>query len=276
MEFDPYAPYGEPVSSTLRLVTWNVWGRFGDADARQQQIEDELASHQPDLVCLTEAWAESTTDQAAVVARRLGHDSSRHFGSVRADEDWSSGIGIASRWPITAHSEQDLKTPAGEPRGLLGYAEVAGPRGKIQLYGVMLDYPLGASGARLHQIKQVLEVVAASIDHRATTVICGDFNAPPDSDEIRLLTGRSAAPADLVFYDAWEVAGDGSAGVTFARENPLSAASLYPDRRFDYVFSAWPRRGGRGHPVRAQIIGRPQPPSPPASDHYGVLADLRY
>jgi endonuclease/exonuclease/phosphatase family metal-dependent hydrolase len=276
VEFDPDAPYGELVESTLRLVTWNVWGRYGDADIRHQLIEDELASHEPDLTCLTEAWADSTTNQASVLARRLGHADSRHFGSVSAEDDWSSGIGITSRWPITAHAGHVLHTPVGEPRGLLGYAEVAGPRGKIQLFGVMLDYPLGASAARVHQIKRALEIVADAHDRRAVTIICGDFNAPPDSDEIRLLTGRSAAPVDLVFYDAWEVAGDGSAGVTFARDNPLAAASLYPDRRFDYVFSAWPRGGGRGHPVRAQVIGRPDPPTSPASDHYGVLADLRY
>ena len=38
-------------------------------------------------------------------------------------------------------------------------------------------------------------------------MLCGDFNAGPDSDEIRLLTGQCATLAipGLVFYDAWEI-----------------------------------------------------------------------
>jgi endonuclease/exonuclease/phosphatase family metal-dependent hydrolase len=39
------------------------------------------------------------------------------------------------------------------------------------------------------------------------------------------------------------------------------------------VLSAWPRAAGAGHPVRCEVVGDgPEP----ASDHYGVLAELRY
>ncbi|MCU1360933.1 MAG: hypothetical protein JWN99_2222, partial [Ilumatobacteraceae bacterium] len=41
-------------------------------------------------------------------------------------------------------------------------------------------------------------------------VVGGDFNAPPDSDEIRMLTGRRAVPIpDLVLSDCWEHVGEG-------------------------------------------------------------------
>jgi hypothetical protein len=49
-----------------------------------------------------------------------------------------------------------------------------------------------------------------------------------------------------------------------------------PDRRFDYVLSAWPRRGGVGHPTLCRRLGVLPPDQPQLSDHYGVLADLRY
>jgi hypothetical protein len=51
---------------------------------------------------------------------------------------------------------------------------------------------------------------------------------------------------------------------------------LYPDRRFDYVFSAWPRRGGVGHPVHCSLLGIRAPGDDQISDHYGLIADLRY
>ena len=92
-----------------------------------------------------------------------------------------------------------------------------------------------------------------------------------------MLTGRSAPAAPgMVFYDAWEVAGDGSPGFTWSNRNPLAAIGLYPDRRFDYIFSAWPRRGGVGHPARCSLLGVRVPGDQQLSDHYGLAADLRY
>jgi hypothetical protein len=92
-----------------------------------------------------------------------------------------------------------------------------------------------------------------------------------------MLTGRSAPPvAGFVFYDAWEMAGDGSAGVTWSNRNPLAAVGQYPDRRFDYVFSEWPRLGAAGHPVHCRLLGVRAPDELQISDHYGVVADLRY
>ena len=42
-------------------------------------------------------------------------------------------------------------------------------------------------------------------------MLCGDFNAEPDSDEIRMLTGLAAvAVPKQVFVDAWRACGDGA------------------------------------------------------------------
>jgi hypothetical protein len=51
---------------------------------------------------------------------------------------------------------------------------------------------------------------------------------------------------------------------------------MLPDRRFDYVLSAWPRRGAAGHPVRTELVGVRPATEAQLSDHFGVLADLRY
>ena len=81
------------------------------------------------------------------------------------------------------------------------------------------------------------------------------MNAAPDSDEMRMLTGRTAVAAPkLVFHDAWEVAGDG-AGMTWSNDNPYAALDLEPSRRIDYVFAGWPKEGGRGHVVSARVVG---------------------
>jgi endonuclease/exonuclease/phosphatase family metal-dependent hydrolase len=170
-----------------------------------------------------------------------------------------------------------LRAPDGAGAGAAVHVSVAGERGTIQLFTVMLDYPLGASGIRQGQVRQLLEFVAETAPRRDLVVVCGDFNAGPDSDEIRMLTGRSASPVPgMVFYDAWELAGDGSPGFTWFNRNPLAALGLFPDRRFDYILSAWPRRGGAGHPVRCSLLGVRPAGEQEISDHYGVVADLRY
>jgi endonuclease/exonuclease/phosphatase family metal-dependent hydrolase len=276
VEFDPMAPYGPLTETTVRLATWNVFARYGDAEARQPLIDAQLSRLDPDIVCLTEAWALPDMTQAQHVADQLGHPSHAMFGAPPAADEWTSGIAITSRWPITESEHRALTDRDGRHRGLVAYASVGGPRGEFHVLGVMLDYPLGASDVRRHQVDQVLDLLAERAERGAVAIVCGDFNAAPDSDEIRMLTGRTPAPGGVAFYDAWEVAGDGGPGTTFARANPLAAISLFPDRRFDYIFSAWPRGGGRGHPVNAEVFGQDPGFAGPASDHYGVVADLRY
>ncbi len=276
MSFNQYEPYGPVVETTVRIVTWNVWGRYGRWRERQAGIEETLAAAAPDLVCLAESWSHPEATQPELVARRLGLAHSLFAGDWQ-QEDWVSGIGLVSRWPVTSHESRKLSGEDGSGAGSVLFALVDGDRGPIQLFVVMLDYPLDASAVRQAQVRQLAGFIQERTRRRHPTVVCGDFNAAPDADELRILTGKAAAVAPgLVFYDAWEVAGDGTSGYTWSNGNPLAAVAMYPDRRFDYVLSAWPRRGGAGHPVRCQLLGVLPADQPQLSDHYGVLADLRY
>ena len=277
VSFDPYAPYGPLVESTIRVVTWNVLGRYGaDSEARQTALEETLAATAPDLVCLVEAWRQGDSTQPGRVASRLGLPYHQFVGDWQ-QEDWVSGIGFVSRWPMTEPRRHPLRSADGDGFGEAVHVAVAGERGSIQLFGVVLDYPLDGSELRQNQVRQLVQFVSETASRRDPIVVCGDFNAGPDSDEIRMLTGRSATAAPrMVFYDAWEVAGDGSPGFTWSNRNPLAAVGLYPDRRFDYILSAWPRRGGVGHPTRCSLLGVRAPDEQQVSDHYGLVADLRY
>jgi endonuclease/exonuclease/phosphatase family metal-dependent hydrolase len=277
MSFDPYAPYGQLVESTIRIVTWNVWGRFGDDwKERQAGIEEVLFEAGPDVVCLVEAWRQGEKNQPELIAERLELPH-HHFAGDWEREDWVSGVGFVSRWPMSEPVRRPLHDEMGAGFGQAVYVLVDGERGPIQLFIAMLDYPLDASALRQAQTRQLARFISEVTRRRDLTVVCGDFNAGPDSDEIRMLTGRTATPVQgLIFYDAWEVAGDGTAGYTWSNRNPLAALGLYPDRRFDYILSAWPRPGGVGHPTRCALVGVRPPDQPQLSDHYGVLADLRY
>jgi endonuclease/exonuclease/phosphatase family metal-dependent hydrolase len=280
VSFDPYEPYGPVVETTMRVVTWNVWGRYGEWERRQAGIEDVLAGVEPDVVCLVESWRSGEDAQVDRIARRLGVDHPDHrmsAGDWAAADGWTSGIGVVSRWPIARHEHQALRGDEGGGFGDALFVALDGPRGPVQVFVVALDYPLHGSALRQAQVRQLAAFVGRVTSRRHPVVVCGDFNAGPDSDEMRMLTGRAATPVPgLVFYDAWEMAGDGTAGHTWSNRNPLAAVGMYPDRRFDYVLSAWPRAGGAGHPTHCELLGVTGPGEPELSDHYAVLADLRY
>jgi endonuclease/exonuclease/phosphatase family metal-dependent hydrolase len=276
VSFDPLAPYGPVVESAVRVVTWNVWGRYGPRhEARQTELEDVLAQIQPDVICLVEAWQHGTSNQPERIANRLRLPYHRFAGDWQ-QEDWVSGIGFVGRWPMSEPRRRALRAEDGTGSGEVVHVTVDGERGPIQLFAVMLDYPLDASAIRQDQVRQLIRFIGEVAPRRDLVIVCGDFNAGPDSDEIRMLTGRAAASPRMVFYDSWEMAGDGSPGFTWSNRNPLAAIGLYPDRRFDYIFSAWPRRGGVGHPINCEMLGEKPSEQDQISDHYGLLADLRY
>jgi endonuclease/exonuclease/phosphatase family metal-dependent hydrolase len=227
VSFDPYAPYGPLVDTTMRVVAWNVWGRYGAWEERQAGIEDLVATAEPDIVCLVESWATPEASQADRVGDRLGVEHRMFVGDWDQD-GWTSGFGVVSRWPITQCKRQVLGGDHDDGNGEALLAVIDGPRGPVQLFVVMLDYPLYASGVRQAQVRQLAAFVARTTHGRHPIVVCGDFNAGPDSDELRMLTGRSETPVPgLVFYDAWEVAGDGTPGYTWSNRNPLAAPGLY-------------------------------------------------
>jgi endonuclease/exonuclease/phosphatase family metal-dependent hydrolase len=103
-------------------------------------------------------------------------------------------------------------------------------------------------------------------------VLCGDFNAAPGSDEIRMLTGLTEVPVPgIVFQDAWDVAGDGGAGHTWSHRNPAAAITRFGDTRLDYVFVQW---HGRGAILHTEVVPGEHHGQLWASDHFGVLTEL--
>jgi endonuclease/exonuclease/phosphatase family metal-dependent hydrolase len=106
-------------------------------------------------------------------------------------------------------------------------------------------------------------------------IIMGDFNAEPDSDEIRYLRGYHARLGRSVYFaDCWGAAGDGTPGYTYARANHYALRSHEPNRRLDYVFTRGPDRQLRGEPLSARVCFTGVEAGVWPSDHYGVLAEI--
>ena len=109
-------------------------------------------------------------------------------------------------------------------------------------------------------------------------ILCGDFNAPPDADEIRFLRGLTTLGGRRThFQDAWLRVHPGEPGITWSSENEQTRPlrSLDIDRRIDYVFVTTRRRDGRGSVRDARVVlDERDDDGQCASDHYGVLAEI--
>jgi endonuclease/exonuclease/phosphatase family metal-dependent hydrolase len=271
------APYGALLTTTLRVLTWNAWGRFGPWEARETALIRTLEALQPDVIALQECWLDrGGGTQAARLAKALGYHAAYGGGTFLA-EDWATGSGLLSRWPIELHEYRELPAPVPNVwDGSALFGRITGPRGSLSAFSVALDWPPDASAARQASVRQLVAFVLEVAGPTFPTIICGDFNAPPDADELRMLTGRAATAAPgFALFDAWEMAGAGS-GHTWARSNPWTVPVLLPDRRIDYVLVGRPRRGGAGHVVRCSLAGTEPVGGVVPSDHYAVFADLRY
>ena len=275
-----WQPYGQLAQDRLRVVTWNVWGRYGPWAERQQAIVDGLRRIDADVVCLQEAWQTGDHCQPAALAGALGLEWV-YAPAFEINGGWS-GNAILSRWPIASHDITELPmagggatdTDPGERRVLL-FGELNAPRGPIQVFTTHLSWRADWSGVRQAQVAAIGQVVADRKPRQFPAVLCGDFNAEPGSDEMRMLTGQAAvAVPGVVFKDAFAARGEGP-GWTITDTNPYAAASLDDRSRVDYVLVGWPKAGGAGQILSAWVAGQEAPGGLAGSDHYAVVADLR-
>jgi endonuclease/exonuclease/phosphatase family metal-dependent hydrolase len=108
-------------------------------------------------------------------------------------------------------------------------------------------------------------------------VLCGDFNAEPDSDEIRYLCSLAVLDGRTTYWqDAWRVAGDGPGYTQDWRVNPIAASMGVPRKRIDYVFvgDTFQRAGSAGRVVSADLAFHEPLTGIVSSDHAGLVVDV--
>ncbi|WP_420450842.1 endonuclease/exonuclease/phosphatase family protein [Ilumatobacter sp.] len=259
----------------LRVMTWNLWWHFGPWRARAGAILDTIRDADPDVVCLQEVFSDATHDQGEELATELG------FHVVRTEPVLHRGVSfgnaVLARWPVVRLADERLPRADGTP----GHrrAVVAGvdtPHGRWPIASTHLEHRFDRSADRCAQVRRVMELardLRGDPERDLPVVVGGDLNAVPDTDEIRLATGRTAGVDGIVMSDAWEQVGDGD-GRTWLRENPYSCDSAWPDRRIDYVLVSWPRPKPVGNPISARLVGRPVGDGVWPSDHLAVVVEL--
>ena len=262
----------------IRIATWNLWWHFGPWEERQPAIVETMRAVDADVWCIQEVFrSRDGSDQANDLATALGGYHVAHESRFPMDRfEESIGNAVLSRYPITGSEVSALSAPDGlDELRLVVRADIAAPSGAIEVYSAHLNYRLDQSHIRQQQVRELCAFVDATTDRRTfPPVVCGDFNADPDSDEIRMLTGHAAVPVPkLVFIDAWRAGGSGP-GMTWDNRNGFAALDHEPDRRIDYVLVGYPRDSGAGRTRHAELVGTAPVGGVWPSDHFGVVADL--
>lgn len=284
MSSEPFSGIGDR-RGAIRVLTLNLWQRYGVWAERRAVLIEGLRALQPDVVGFQESIQDETYDQ---VSDLLGP--AFHIVHQKSRDPHGMGISIASRWPLAEVHELDLNvTPrcAGFPAGSL-VAEVRAP-GPVGPFWFVNHFPhWQGSFERERELQAV--VVAKFVEEQVQrtfrqVLLVGDLDADPDATSVRFLSGRqSLGDMSVCYRDAWASSHPGEPGDTFTPASPAVRKQVvkgmlpfrdWPFRRIDYIFLRFGAHGGEALDIVGcdRIFARPVD-GVWASDHVGLAADL--
>lgn len=288
------------MGTNLRVVTLNFWGTEPPLERRIALAVRQLRALAPDVICLQEVRpldGRSGVTTAEVIAEQLGMHA--HYakaceweaGEGLMTQPGQEGLAILSRTPLL--ETETLRLPVQRPADtrLLLSGRVATDGGPIWVHTTHLHYRLDDGVAREQQVLAIDEAIRGFGRDKDSPpqILTGDFNATPDSDEIRFLRGLTTLGGRRTHWqDAWLrlhrecQPGDGPAqGITWSSENEFTRPlrSLDIDRRIDYIFVTSRKRDGRATVHACEVVLTEREGQGPdeicASDHYAVMADIQ-
>jgi beta-glucosidase len=245
----------------FRIATFNMYQAHGRWPERQPLVLAQLLALRPDLLCLNEVAVPQDTGrwlwrEAAAAGLSYAYLQQRKPG----DEGEREGQAILSRFPVLESDWLDYRTR----NRIAQVARLDVEGAALDVYLTHLHHVPAEAGLRQFQVQQLLAWVGRR-EGATASVVCGDFNATPDSTPAQLMaTAFTASQEEPTFptglrEQGWVDRGDGE---------PFRHLFLC----LDYV---WYRP-----PLRLVATGRcfDRPAGDDAtlwpSDHVGVWADL--
>jgi endonuclease/exonuclease/phosphatase family metal-dependent hydrolase len=286
--------------STLRVITLNFWGTEPPLERRLDLAVRQLRALAPDVICMQEVrpldgqFGRTTADAIADQLDMYAHYAKScewQAGEGSMTKPGQEGLAIITRAPLEESRALPLPEPRTADTRLLLSGRVTTDGGPVWVHTTHLHYRLDDGVAREKQVLAIdAEIRALGRDKDSPPqILCGDFNATPDSDEMRFLRGLTTLDGRRTHWqDAWLrlhrecQPGDGPEhGITWSSENehtrPLRSLDI--DRRIDYVFVTSRKKDGRAtvHASHVMMTEREGQGADAicASDHYGVMADVQ-
>ena len=266
----------------LSVLTLNLWHDSGPWARRAERIREWIDRLDPDLIGFQEALRGPKHDQVEQLLEGGGY----HLDFAAASPFWRDGSegekaelgnAVASRWTI--RDREELRLPDGgdgETRAALSVT-VDAPFGPVGFTCTHLNWKFNQGAIRERQVVAVCDLALRRRPRGGfPPILVGDFNAEPDSSEIRFVTGlQSLGGRSVALLDAWRMAGDAGPGTTWSNTNVYARPALEPDRRIDYIFVGFPQRSGLGQVVECRVVCDDERGGVWPTDHFGVYAELR-
>lgn len=269
----------------LRVLTLNLWQRYGAWAERRAILINGLRALQPDIAAFQESIKNDEYDQISDLL-----DPTFSIVHQKNRDPLGMGISIACRWPVKLVHELDLNvTPrcTGFPAGtLVAEIQAPDPVGSILFVNHFPHWQLNFERERELQAVLAARFIEEQVERAPRQVVLvGDFDAGPDAASIRFWCGRqSLGDIGVCYRDAWESAHGDDFGHTFTPASPVVKNQVvkkmrpfrdWPFRRIDYIFVRLGAHGGQAMDVAAcaRIFDNPVG-GVWASDHFGLVADL--
>ena len=237
-------------SKTIRIMTYNIHHGAGiDGKVNIDRIAKVIARENADIVALQEVDRDVKRSHRIDTMARLSEltGMAHAFGKNIEYQGGDYGNGVLTRFPILQEKNLHYRMiRPREQRGLLQLVlEVCGQ--EVVLMNTHID-PHPDEAERLMHAEKI-RATALQYSPRPV-IVCGDFNARPESKTIVLMK------AD--FVDVWELVGVGD-GKTIPVSNPK--------KRIDYIFLS---KGSQEvlKPISADVVRSD------ASDHLPVIAEF--
>lgn len=253
----PAAPHAE--RQTLSVVTLNLWHDKADWPKRQALIVRTLKKLRPDVIALQEVLQHETLpNQARTLAAALGY----RYAFASADPPQQArryGNAVLTRHPILREEWKALRPPA-DYRTALHLRLAVGVR-TLDVYATHLAWEPERGAVRREQVEDLLAWRDAT--SQGASIVAGDFNVPVDAPELAALAAR--------YRDAYDTRHPGA--MQDAREHSTLNLKYYAPLRIDHVMfdpAAFAAVDAR------RLFDRADREGTWASDHYGILARLRW
>lgn len=280
----------------VRVATWNLlWGRDAHAE-RLNEAAEHLRNF--DIILLQEARLADGFDATNQLADMLGMTVAARANTVgplrtlRAYFDGSySQTAILTRFPVL--ESHTVHYPSHDDDAFAGAILHHPTTGRAWIAATAhLAWGANNEGTRLNQAIDLdlwtrYQVQRFSTPEApAAAILGGDFNALPDSDTLRYLTGRHTLNGrSTLWLDTWTIANPDDPGYTSspdnlwalqtARNNGITHPEQVPHRRIDYLLTYGWAYGRPGYPLEVNCLGDPPATGIHASDHLGLRANLQ-
>jgi len=248
---------------TFRIATFNLHQGFKRWKERRELIVEQLGALKPDVLALNEISVPLQSGRWLQREARERLGLSYTLTQQTKSSGWSldEGQGVLTRFPILETGNLDYLS-----RGRVAQVVRLDIEGQqVDVYVTHLHHVPEEDGLRQYQVQRLFQWID-SRDEVAARIVCGDFNATPESTSIRLIP----KPFGSVQLEPTCPTGLDAPNAT---PTPISDAALL-SLCFDYIWVT--------DNLEVQDAGRcfdqPDPDDPTLwpSDHVGVWADLGF